>query len=419
MSILSIGALDNDPAAVYVNNRKAFAMRESFYSKEDFPINALKAVKPRYDTVDAVAITNVSHLKTLKTKINDIIDSKVILVNGREALVKSALVTNNNPSSAAILLEDENGLAVGYYENNKIKWLNKYHKPNDLQTFLNTVTNLNSLRDVDEMLWSSFAGSDRYVDIIQNVFLRKKEEDFIVHPSVATSEFILTTDPHITHSAVTVLIDVVVNLLQWLKTETQMDTLVVAGYSANNFLLMDAIDEFFDKVITIPSTMEASRTLGAAAILEPFDWYDAYVGIKPEDDDFADATATKLLQHEIVETTYGAVNYGTSYLGNYSVLSVPMPDNIETIKQTYNIPRFEPLNVFVSEKDYDRFFEGKKCYNKPTIAKVIGGNYNVPYCKVTCTNMTSNPFVNRILEKTRNSQFPILIGYSREQPGSV
>lgn len=414
MSIISIGALDSDPAAIYVNNRKVTAVKERYFSKLDFPTNALKHIKPRYETVDAVAITNAVHGSTIKNLIEDQITSKVILVNGREALVKSALVTNNNPTECAILLEDEWGLALGYYANNKVKWLKQQSAPLDLQTFLRAVTNLNSLSSIDEMLWSTYAGSARYKEIIETVFLKVKEQDIIVHPSVASSNFVLSTDPHITHSAITVFKDVVATMLQWLKAETQLNTLAIVGDSVDNFLLMESIDEFFSTVIVSPSSTSASRTLGAAAILEPFDWYDSFIGVKPKDDDFADKTAHALLDDDIVTTNYGAASYSNSYLGNRSVLCLPIESNCDTIKQQHNIPRFEPLNVFVCEKDYDRFFEGKKNHLKPTIAKVIAGNYHVPYCKVTCTNPTSNPFMNRVLEITRVHNYPIIVGYSRD-----
>lgn len=409
MNILSVTLNEAQNVAVWSDAKQLRAMKECFFSKDSFPSKAIKAIKPVYSDIEYLLCTNKADIKELSDRLN----KSVKYIDPRKALINS-VKCYNDIDKFSILLEDEQGLYLGYYDK-QITWLRKFKKPT-LNDFCVSVAKFSGLTDVEECLWSSFSGSDRYTDIIRNEFLKPLEEGFILSNKAVNHNYSLTTDPAITCSSNTVYTEILYNMLSWLVSETKCSTIAILGYPSDNFIALQTLSEHFNFII-VNNSLSACRALGAVAEISPFRLDTPYIGVS-YGENFADSIAKKLLQEGISDTAFSFVPFASSYLGNYSTLCIPTPEYYESIKINYNIPRFKPLTVYIQESEYDKYFIGAKTFFHPSYALRKNQNtYHMQHTKVVCVNNSKNSFINRILIALKNKNIDYILGYDREFPG--
>ena len=136
----------------------------------------------------------------------------------------------------------------------------------------------------------------------------------------------------------------------------------------------------------------------------------------------ADDCADRILKGEIVPVIQGRAEFGPRALGNRSLLCIPTDDNIKKLniikqRDTDSWRPYAPVCQIEEAKNYFTIYQHSK--EMLFIADITGGNFKTQdnTARLQTVTGSSNAYLWKVLEKTRQHGYPILINTSLNAKG--
>lgn len=421
MNILSVAAY-NCPSSVVIarGNKISAAFYEQQFSRRSndcsFPERAIReAIKP-HEPIDAILFSDATYYKRFCADMRRFSSVKPQLVSTPDALAMSAAIPYNVERSAVIAvnnLDDKHCISLGYYNGISITWFKHISAPTCLYSLYRNVLKLMRLNNDKYAMLAARSGEPRWVDWAhKNLISYGNGDVHIKHTMNGLGRAFLDYD--IAASTQSLLQIIFVDLAQWLYSHLDTDSLIFAGNFSDNTDLITHLYKNTD-FIQIASSLDPSTSscsLGAIGTVNKLLWETVYLGVEANNNISADAAAFKILSGDIVPILQGRAEFNRRSHGNRSFLCIPSEQNIARLDAALNKPTWEPYKVICQQKEVDDFFDvvGNTRYAQAT-SDVIKTNYTTEHNKleVQTITMTSNAYINRILEKTRQHGFPFLI----------
>jgi carbamoyltransferase len=425
MRTLGVSAYYRDSAVAHIHNSKIeSAAYESSFSRElhdcSFPTKAVSWVKNVYEDFDQVVFYEKAFLNQAKTEIKKITKAEVILVDHHKAHAMSSIIVKNW-SKAAVLVVDclggEYSLSLGYYDGKTIEWIKRFKYPNSLGLLYSAVTRFlgfTPLRDEYKTMIAARQGQPLWKKWVYDNLIESKNYDFTILQDLRRGMGIGHLDYNIASTAQTVLQEIIINLADWLYVETGCSNLAFSGQLAYNADLNSVLyaSTLFKDIAVASDPGEGGCALGAAAIIDKPLWESAYLGVDQGTAILPDEHAEEILKGKIVSVVTGKTEFSPYSLGNRAFICAPFTENVKKLNSMLKQEDWLPYSVICQQKDISEYFKGKAdSYYKHFSLSVVKSNYKTDYNSliVQATSYTHNPYINRILEITRQHGFPILL----------
>ena len=342
----------------------------------------------------------------------------------------SSIITTNWDSCSVIVVDTQGGkfsTSLGIFEAGKITWLKRFRYPNSLGLFYSTATRLlglNPLQDEAQVMAASLYGNPKWAGLIKDKILNTSYGDYTVIPDLNRGLGYGSLEWDIASSVQAVLEEALVNLVQWLVDETGLTNVAYAGGVALNCIANSAILKRTSctHLAIQPAAGDAGCALGAAALIERPLWENAYLGVHSEPNIGIEECVTKLLKGAVVPVVQGRAEFGPRALGNRSILSIPFDANIDKINNIKGRvdDSWRPYAPVCQEADVSTFFDVPQLsYDMLFTGTIIGGNFKTATntARLQVTNPSKNPYLNRVIQLTKNKGYPILINTSLNAKG--
>ncbi len=370
-------------------------------------------------------------------------------------------------SEAAVLTLDGRGekVTTSYHvgEENNLARLSEVEMPHSLGLLYESVTDyLGFLRSSDEykvMALASF-GKPVYKEKFKSLIHLKRNGRYRIDPLLLTDWFgkpRLKNAPlkqlhfDIARSIQEALEETVLELVHWLRQETHLPNLCLAGGVALNCVLNKAIREKggFENIWIQPAAGDAGTALGAALWTDArqrkrskkhFKMKHVYWGPQYSDEEIeqylkwtrtpykkmnniAKETAGLLAQNKIIAWFQGRMEFGPRALGNRSILASPLDaDMQERLNDIKNREDFRPVAPVVLEEEVTDWFENSEPSPfmlfvfdiKPSKRKKIPAVCHVDgTARIQTVNRRQNPLYYDLLKAFKQlTGVPILVNTS-------
>lgn len=420
MNILSVTAYNTESCVVLSKHGKIVsAAYEEHFSRisgdRSFPKNALRHVLSAHETLDAVLFCDKNNYKRFCADMRSFSSTKPELIDAQDALTQSAAIVYKSNCAAVIAvnaLDKKRCISLGYYNGLNTTWLKHIEAPNCLYSLYSSVVSLLGLQKDKHVMLAARRGKPLWKSWAYDNLVNVSDSDIQINsPSHFGTAFL---DYSIASTAQSIIQEIFAHLADWLHSHLDTDNLLFCGNFSDNTDLITYLykNSLFSAVHTTLSPNTSSCAIGAIGLVEKPLWKTVYLGLEANNAITADEAAFRILKGDIVPIIQGKTEFSTSSFGNRCFLSIPSEQNINKLDNILSKPDWEPYNVLCQEKEVHNFFEviGDTRYRQAT-ADVIKSNYNVSDKKtiVQTVNITSNAYINRILEKTRQHGFPLLL----------
>jgi carbamoyltransferase len=436
MKILGVSSYHHDSAAASLSDGHIQgASHEERFSRQKFdkrfPENTVRWLRDQYDDWEFAAFYEETTYSQFKSDIKRYTSARPVLVDHHEAHAMSSILTTNW-TECAIMVVDTVGsrysTSLGVYKDGQITWLKRFRYPNSLGLFYSSATRLLGFRPLSDeckIMSAAAYGSPKWTQFIQDKILSWDDKgDYTLLTNLERGIGYGTLDWDIAASVQNVLEIILLELSHWLYKETGLTNLAYAGGVALNCVANTHLLKYsaFDTIAIQPAAGDAGCALGAAALIERPLWENAYLGVSSTNNISADECADRIIKGEIVSVIQGRAEFGPRALGNRSLLCAPTDDNIkklDVIKERYT-DSWRPYAPVCQIEEADKFFRVYQHSKEMLfIADIIGGNFNTHDATARLQTVTgsSNAYLWKVLEKTRQYGYPILINTSLNAKG--
>ena len=437
MKILGVSSYHHDSAAASVidGHIKGASHEERFSRKKfdkSFPHKSVKWLKDCWDDWDFVSFYEETTYSQFKSDIKQYSSARTILVDHHEAHAMSSICTTNW-TECAIMVVDTVGsrysTSLGIYQNGRIEWLKRFRYPNSLGLFYSAATRLlgfHPLSDECKVMSAAAYGEPKWERWIHDHVLNwtSIQGEYTVLQDLQRGVGFGSLDWDIAASVQTVLEKTLLTLSHWIQKETGMTNLAYAGGVALNCVANTKLLKLtpWDNIAIQPAAGDAGCAVGAAALIERPLWETPYLGIESSNNITADECADRIIKGEIVPVIQGCAEFGPRALGNRSLLCAPTDDNIKKlniIKERYT-DSWRPYAPICQFEEADKFFDmSQYCPYMLFTSDIIDGNFTTHDMSARLQTVTgsSNPYLWKVLEKTRQYGYPILINTSLNAKG--
>lgn len=407
MRILGISAYEGQSATFDIADKRVLGARLS---------TELSSFDNRTQDWDYVAYPHTKHFDEIKALVKPFTSARVVSTDYRESLAMSAICTRDW-DYCAVMLVDSYYCALGYYTSGNFYWLREFNYPNSLSLFYSAATRFLGFDPLQEslLLEASLLGNTTYENIISERIINSSDGDYTVLLDLTRGIGVGPLNFDIARSVQAVFNRIVLSLAQWLAKSVSNKQLAYAGRSSANYQANTLLAEFsgFNDIAIQPLTSSAGAALGAAALIERPLWVSTHLGINHEPDISADTFAQLLMRGKILPLIAGREEISDTSFVNRNLIAIPFEDTMpEYRKQAKFKYSWQSPIVLCQERDYHTYYQGKHyptfgqylSYNKPDTPK-----FNTNYTRVVTTSISSNAYINRVLEITRASGYPILV----------
>jgi hypothetical protein len=375
------------------------------------------SLKNTYEDWDYVACTSTHNIKEVKALVKRFTGAKVVSTDYREALAMSSLCTRDW-ESCAVMVVDSSYCGLGYYAQKQFHWLREFSYPNSLCLFYSAAARFLGFDPLqNEQLLSEAAlhGNPTYASVIADKVISSSDGDYTLLLDLTRGVGVGPLNFDIAASVQSCFSSIILSLAQWLASAVGSKQLAYAGRASANYQTNTLLSNFsgFDEIAIQPLTSSAGAALGAAALVHRPLWASSQLG---ENEIFymsADDTAYSLIRGNIVSHVNNRAEIADCSLVNRNRIAIPFESLVPKFKQessfTYD---WQAPVVLCQEQDYHSYYEGK---HYPTYGQYISKRkpgtpkFSTEYSRVVTTSITSNAYINRVLEITRQNGFPLLI----------
>ena len=437
MKILGVSSYHHDSAAASLDNGfiQGASHEERFTRKKfdkSFPENTIRWLRDQYDDWEFAAFYEETTYNQFKSDIKKFTSARPVLVDHHEAHAMSSILTTDW-TECAIMVVDTVGnrysTSLGVYRNGQIEWIKRFRYPNSIGLFYSSATRLLGfvpLSDECKVMSAAAHGKPKWASWInQKVVDYNADGDYTFLHNLERGVGTGTLDWDIAASVQQVTQNILLSLATWLQKETGFTKLAYAGgvalnCVANTYLLKHS---GFKHVAIQPAAGDAGCALGAAALITRPLWENAYLGVSSSAINiFADECADRIIKGEIVPVIQGRAEFGPRALGNRSLLCAPTDDNIKKLNRIKmrDTDSWRPYAPVCQIEEADNFF---KVYQHSKemlfVADIIGGNFKTHdnTARLQTVTGSSNAYLWKVLEKTRQYGYPILINTSLNAKG--
>lgn len=435
MRVLGVNAYHHDSAAAYIKNSKIVgASQEERFSRvkydKAFPSQTIKWLRDTYEDYEFAVFSNSSLYSKFKSDVRKYTRASPVLVDHHKAHAMSSIITTDWDSCAVMVVDtvgDGYSTSLGYFDGININWIKQFRYPNSLGLFYSAATRLlgmKPLHDESKLMSAAAHGSPIWKDWIKSKVVDIQDSGYEITTDLTRGVGYGVLDFNIAASVQAVLEEALISLASWLYNETGTTKLAYAGGIALNCAANTKLLKYtpFKHIAIQPAAGDAGCAIGAAAMVERPLWENAYLGVKSDNKELADDYADRILKHEIVPVIQGRAEFGPRALGNRSYLCTPTDFNIKKLnelkgRETDSWRHYAPICL---ESEASTFFNiYQKSYDMMFVADIIDGNFTTcdNSARLQVVNKTKNPYVERILEKTRQYGYPILINTSLNARG--
>ena len=436
MKILGVSSYHHDSAAASLNNGfiQGAAQEERFTRKKfdkSFPKNTIRWLRDQYDDWEFAAFYEETTYNQFKTDIKQLTGARPVLVDHHEAHAMSSILTTDW-TECAIMVVDTVGnrysTSLGVYRNGQIEWIKRFRYPNSIGLFYSSATRLLGfvpLSDECKVMSAAAHGKPKWASWInQKVVDYNADGDYTFLHNLERGVGTGTLDWDIAASVQQVTQNILLSLTAWLQKETGLTNLAYAGgvalnCVANTYLLKNS---GFKQVAIQPAAGDAGCALGAAALITRPLWENAYLGVSATNNISADECADRIIKGEIVPVIQGRAEFGPRALGNRSLLCAPTNDNIKKLNRIKmrDTDYWRPYAPVCQIEEADNYF---KVYQHSKemlfVADILEGNFKTHdnTARLQTVTGSSNAYLWKVLEKTRQYGYPILINTSLNAKG--
>jgi carbamoyltransferase len=437
MKILGVSSYHHDSAAASViDGYIKGASHEERFSRnkfdKSFPNNTIKWLRDAWDDWDFAAFYEETTYKDFKSEIKKFTKAKPVLVDHHESHAMSSICMTDWTECAVMVVDtvgNKYSTSLGVYRNGQIEWIKRFRYPNSLGLFYSAATRLlgfQPLSDECKVMSAAAYGEPKWESWIHKHVLNwtSLEGDYTVLQNLERGVGTGRLDWDIAASVQSVLEKTLLTLSYWLKKETGMSNLAYAGGVALNCVANTKLLKLtpWDKIAIQPAAGDAGCALGAAALIERPLWQTIYLGIESSNNILADDCADRILRGEIVPVINGRAEFGPRALGNRSLLCAPTSDNIEKLNKIKNRTEdsWRPYAPVCQIEEIDNYFDVPQyCPYMMFTADIVDGNFKTHDMSARLQTVTgsSNAYLWKVLEKTRQYGYPILINTSLNAKG--
>ena len=436
MKILGVSSYHHDSAAASLDNGliQGAAHEERFTRKKfdkSFPKNTICWLRDQYDDWEFAAFYEETTFNQFKTDIKQLTGARPVLVDHHEAHAMSSILTTDW-TECAIMVVDTVGnrysTSLGVYKNGQIEWIKRFRYPNSIGLFYSSATRLLGfvpLSDECKLMSAAAYGKPKWASWInQKVVDYDADGDYTFLHNLERGVGTGTLDWDIAASVQQVTQNILLSLTTWLQKETGLTNLAYAGgvalnCVANTYLLKNS---GFKQIAIQPAAGDAGCALGAAALITRPLWENAYLGVSANNNISADECADRIIKGEIVPVIQGRAEFGPRALGNRSLLCAPTDDNIKKLnkikmRDTDSWRPYAPVCQIEETDNYFKVYQHSK--EMLFVADILEGNFKTHdnTARLQTVTGSSNAYLWKVLEKTRQYGYPILINTSLNAKG--
>jgi len=436
MKILGVSSYHHDSAAASLNNGliQGASQEERFTRKKfdkSFPKNTIRWLRDQYDDWEFAAFYEETTYNQFKTDIKQLTGARPVLVDHHEAHAMSSILTTDW-TECAIMVVDTVGnrysTSLGVYKDGQIEWLKRFRYPNSIGLFYSSATRLLGfvpLSDECKVMSAAAYGTPKWASWInQKVVDYNADGDYTFLHNLERGVGTGTLDWDIAASVQQVTQNILLSLTTWLQKETGLTNLAYAGgvalnCVANTYLLKNS---GFKQIAIQPAAGDAGCALGAAGLITRPLWENAYLGVSANNNISADECADRIIKGEIVPVIQGRAEFGPRALGNRSLLCAPTDDNIKKLnsikmRDTDSWRPYAPVCQIEEADNYFKVYQHSK--EMLFVADILEGNFKTHdnTARLQTVTGSSNAYLWKVLEKTRQYGYPILINTSLNAKG--
>jgi len=436
MKILGVSSYHHDSAAASLNNGfiQGASHEERFTRKKfdkSFPKNTIRWLRDQYDDWEFAAFYEETTYNQFKADVKQLTGARPVLVDHHQAHAMSSILTTDW-TECAIMVVDTVGnrysTSLGVYKNGQIEWIKRFRYPNSIGLFYSSATRLLGfvpLSDECKVMSAAAHGKPKWSSWInQKVVDYNADGDYTFLHNLERGVGTGTLDWDIAASVQQVTQNILLSLTTWLQKETGLTNLAYAGgvalnCVANTYLLKHS---GFKNISIQPAAGDAGCALGAAALITRPLWENAYLGVSANNDITADECADRIIKGEIVPVIQGRAEFGPRALGNRSLLCAPTDGNIKKLnrikmRDTDSWRPYAPVCQIEEADNYFKVYQHSK--EMLFIADIINGNFKTHdnTARLQTVTGSSNAYLWKVLEKTRQYGYPILINTSLNAKG--
>lgn len=436
MKILGVSSYHHDSAAASIDGTRILgASHEERFSRSKFdkrfPEQTIRWLRDSYDDWEFAAFYEETTYSQFKSDIKRLTNARPVLVDHHEAHAMSSILTTNW-TECAIMVVDTVGnrysTSLGVYRNGEIEWIKRFRYPNSIGLFYSSATRLlgfTPLSDECKVMSAASYGKPKWASWInQKIVDYNSDGDYTFLQNMERGVGSGALDWDIAASVQQVTQNILLALATWLQEETGLNNLAYAGgvalnCVANTYLLKHS---GFKHIAIQPAAGDAGCALGAAALITRPMWENAYLGIYSNNNITADECADRIIKGDIVPVIQGRAEFGPRALGNRSLLCAPTNDNIKKlniIKQR-DTDSWRPYAPVCQIEEAENFFTVHQHSKEMLfIADITGGNFKTQdnTARLQTVTGSSNAYLWKVLEKTRQYGYPILINTSLNAKG--
>jgi len=436
MKVLGVSSYHHDSAAASLNNGLiAGASHEERFTRKkfdkSFPEHTIRWLRDQYDDWEFAAFYEETTYSQFKSDIKRISNAQPVLVDHHEAHAMSSILMTNWTECAVMVVDtvgNRYSTSLGVYKDGQIEWIKRFRYPNSIGLFYSSATRLLGfvpLSDECKVMSAASYGKPKWASWInQKIVDYNADGDYTFLHNLERGVGTGVLDWDIAASVQQVTQNILLALATWLQKETGLTNLAYAGGVALNCVANTYLSKNsgFKHIAIQPAAGDAGCALGAAALITRPLWENAYLGISATNNITADECADRILKGEIVPIIQGRAEFGPRALGNRSLLCVPTDANIKKLniikqRDTDSWRPYAPVCQIEEAKNYFTVYQSSK--EMLFIADIFGGNFKTQdnTARLQTVTGSSNAYLWKVLEKTRQYGYPILINTSLNAKG--
>jgi len=314
--------------------------------------------------------------------------------------------------------------------NHNIKITEKVFFPNSLGIFYHAMTQFLGFKNYgDEYKIMGMAAygepvylnemREQLVDTIPKLRFRQN-----LHIGVG-DDFLPNADPANIASTAQFLVESMIrDVLQKARQHGRSRNLVYGGGVALNCLANRFLGQYYEKIWIMPNPGDAGSSLGAGCLAHGgrVNWRDSVLGHNIPGAYPVNEILDHLVTGKIVGVASGRAEFGPRALGNRSLLCAPTDDNIKKLnsikmRDTDSWRPYAPVCQIEEADNYFKVYQHSK--EMLFVADILEGNFKTHdnTARLQTVTGSSNAYLWKVLEKTRQYGYPILINTSLNAKG--
>ena len=408
MHILGINAYEGKPAMFDVQDSRVLSARTS---------TDIASLSNPHNSWDYVATPSKHNFNEVKALVKQFTGASLVCTDYRKSLAMSSICTRDW-ESCAVMIVDSYYCALGYYVDKQFYWLREFNYPNSLCLFYSAAARFLGFDPLsNELLLSEAAlhGSPTYEQVINDKFIHYSSGEYTVLQNLTRGIGVGSLNCDMAASVQAVFNRIVLSLAQWLAKSVNNKRLAYAGRASANYQTNTLLADFsgFDEIAIQPLTSSAGAALGAAALISRPMWGSTQLGAVELAEHTPDETAQQLLRGDIVSLRVGRQEIADTSFMNRNRIAIPFDSLVPKFKQESGFKYdWQAPVVLCQERDYYTYYSGK---HYPTYGQYLSKHrlgtpkFSTEYCRVVTTSITSNAYINRVLEITRENGYPLLV----------